>query len=137
MAVRTIYIAYRLLKEALHRLTGLDREASFLTTGFVFGVLAVATAPITAPLFRVFRLFRRRPPMPSLGTSAMAGAVVRHAVRGIGGDALRTTPFAGAIIATGLLAPSEELIALPVRLIRAAFAGIARAWRYILGPVPA
>ena len=131
MSIRATYIAYRLLKEALHRLVGVNREASVLTTMFVVSVLAGACRPVAAPLLKLLR--PRRPPPPSFAGSVMAVGVVRQLTDRIGGEPLRTTPYANAIIATGLVAPAFRLVALPVQIVQAAFAGVVRAWRYATG----
>src|SRR5436305_603555 len=70
MLLRAPYIAYRLLNEALHRITGIDREASVATTVFTAGVLGGALLPLAAPIFRVFRVKPRVSngcPDPSMG----------------------------------------------------------------------
>src|SRR2546421_6755415 len=107
MPIRATYTAYRFCKEALHGLVGVNREASVLTTMFAVGVLASAFRPVAAPLLKLFR--PRRPPPPSFAGSAMTVAVLRELTGSIGGEQLRTTPYASAIIATGLVAPAFRL----------------------------
>lgn len=131
MPIRAAYIAYRFLKEALHRLVGVDREASVLTTAFTITVLATALRPVAAPLFRAAR--PKPPPLPSFASGAMGVAAARHLTSSIGGEPLRNTPYANVIIATGLVAPAFRLVALPVHLVQAAFAGVVRGWRYVTG----
>lgn len=129
MPTRIFYIAYRFLKEALHRVVGLDREASVITTGFTLGVLGAACRPLVEPLVRPLR--RGRPSLPSFAASCMGLAVVRHLARGIGGEQLQSTPYAGAIITAAMVRPAFQIALLPVRVIQAAVAGAARAWRYV------
>jgi hypothetical protein len=134
MPIRVFYIAYRFLKEALHRVVGLDREASVITTGFTVGVLVAACQPLVAPLMRPLRA---RPSPPSVATSFMGLAVVRHLARGIGGEQLQSTPYAAAIIAGAMMRPAFQIALIPVHLAQAVLAGLARAWRYVtVGATP-
>ena len=113
-----------LMKEAVHRITGLPWSASFLATTFALGVLADALRRTAAPLLKVFR-----PGWPSFASTAMFTAVVRYALRGIGGSHVSDTPFAGTMIALGLCGPGLRLVALPVHLFRAAVAAVDRVWQ--------
>ena len=135
MPTRVFYIAYRFLKEALHRVVGLDREASVITTGFTVGMLGVACQPLVAPLVRSLR--RARPSPPSFATICMGSAVVRHLARGVGGEQLQSTPYAGAIITASMVRPALQIALIPVHIIQAALVGLARAWRYLtVGVIP-
>jgi uncharacterized membrane protein YraQ (UPF0718 family) len=134
MPTRVLYIAYRFFKEALHRAVGLDREASVITTGFTVGVLGAACQPLVAPLVRPFR---RRRVRPSAATSFMGLAVVRHLAQHIGGEPLRSRPVARWIIAGALLRPALQIALIPVHVVQAALAAMARAWRYVtVGVIP-
>ncbi len=124
--MRATYLAYCLLRELNHRLTGVSRQASPVTTFFVTGVLLSAASPVLRP----FR--RMRPQRPSLLAAGTLVAVGRHLTSVVGGEPLRDTPHANSLIALGFVAPALELIALPVELGRAAGAGAARAWRRML-----
>jgi hypothetical protein len=128
MPLRATYIAYRLLKEALHRLAGMDREATVAATALTAGIVAGASGPIVAP---VTRAMRRRPTLPSPLALGMALAVLRHVCRGIGGEALRETPYAGAIIASAMVSPAKQIVMLPVQAARLALSQVAAAWRYL------
>jgi hypothetical protein len=131
MPIRAIYTAYLLLKEGLHRLTGMSRDASLGTTLFTSGMVLSAGARLTAPLRRALR----RPSLPSPATVAMSAAGVRHVARSIGGEPLRDTPYAAAIIASGMVLPAWRVALLPVRVVQALFAALARSWRYLtVGP---
>jgi hypothetical protein len=119
------YVGFRLLKEALRRITGVPTDASFLTTLFAIGILASAFR-IPARVLRVFRAGH-----PSFADTMMGGAVIREAPGGIGGARTRGTPFAGTLIAISLMAPALRLvvsalrlIAVPARWVRNAFAGL-------------
>jgi hypothetical protein len=126
--IRATYIAYRCFKELLHRLTGMDREARVAETLFTAGLVAGAAGPVVAP---VTRALRRRPSLPSPASRGMGFAVLRHAAHGIGGEPLRETPYAGAIIALAMARPAFQIIELPFRVVRVAFAQIHTAWRYL------
>src|SRR5437763_12684007 len=73
--MRTVYMAYCFLREALHRFTGMEREASPATTLFMTAIVAGAVAEVTAPIFRVLR--PRRPKPPSLVDCLTGVSVVR------------------------------------------------------------
>ena len=124
--MRTVYMAYCFLREALHRFTGTEREASPATTLFMTAIVAGAVAEVTAPIFRVLR--PRRPKPPSLVDCLTGVSVVRFAARSVAGEHLQI-PFADAIIVSALLAPALTLITFPVRIARAFMASLARAWR--------
>jgi hypothetical protein len=128
MLIQIPYIAYRFLKEALHRLVGIDRDASVPTTVFTLGVLGVAAAPVVAP---VASALRRRPALPTFPTTVMALFTVRHLAREIGGEPLRSTPYSGAIITAAMFRPAIAILMLPVRLAEAALAAMGRVWRYV------
>ena len=132
MPIGATYIAYRLFKEALHRVTGIDREASFATTVFAAGVLATPFLAAAASMLRALRPPRLR--HPSAANSMMGVSLVRYAARSIGGEPLREAPFADVLIASSLLAPAFQVILLPVHMVRAVVAGVARAWRYTTRP---
>lgn len=121
--VQGIYIAYRLLKEMLHRVTGIRRDASLPTVVFASGMLAAAFGPVVAPVLRLFR----RPSHPSFASTMMGAAVARYAARSIGGDKVEDTPFAGAIIAGSAVAPMLHLLAVPVQMLRSAWGAFVRA----------
>ena len=57
--------------------------------------------------------------------------MVRHVARAISGGPLQTRPYAAAMIAAAMVRPALQIAALPVRLVRAAFAGLVRGWRYL------
>src|SRR5947209_5840655 len=97
--MRTIYIAYALLREFNHRVTGVRRDASPGTTLLVTTILATTAQSLLAPLLRP--LTRLGPALPSafaLGTGFAAG---RHITSTVGGEPLRDTPGANAMIALG------------------------------------
>ena len=75
--VADAYLLWRLCKEALRRITGVPRNASFLTTLFAASVLANALRHIAAPSLKALR---RTP--PSFAGTVMAGAVVREIPEG-------------------------------------------------------
>ncbi|HEV2980787.1 MAG TPA: hypothetical protein VGX51_05100 [Solirubrobacteraceae bacterium] len=128
MSTRVFYIAYRFLKEALHRAVGLNREASVITTGFTLGVLGAACEPLVAPLVRTLR---RKPAPPSAASSFMGLAVLRHLARGIGGEPLNSRPVARWVIVGAMLRPALEIALLPVHVVEAALGELAKAWRYV------
>ncbi len=128
--LRAIYMAYCLVRECNHRLTGVRRDASLPTTVFVLAVLARAFGSLLAPLVSTVK--RLSPGRPSLATTGMALATGRYVTSRIGGEQLRSTPYANAIIASGLAAPALQVLSLPLRLLRAARAGLGRAWRYLM-----
>jgi hypothetical protein len=125
--IRLAYIAYRFLKEALHRVAGMDREASVATTVFTLGMVAAACEPFVEPGRR--RL--RKPSPPSRASGAIGLVLVRHMARRIGGDALKDTPYAAAIISLAMVRPAWQLMLLPVRAAEAAMAQLRRFWRYV------
>jgi hypothetical protein len=125
-----LYVAYCVVREANHRLTGVRRDASFPTTVFVLTMLAVAFAPIGAPLVALMR--RLRGPRPSLAGTGMALAAGRHVTSHIAGEELRGTAYVNAIIAFGFVAPAMKVAMLPLALARAAWAGASRTWRYLM-----
>jgi hypothetical protein len=124
------YIAVLMWKELLHRLTGTRREASLPTTILAGGILAGALhrhpASPTRHLAKV-----ARPARPSLADSIMLAAGARYALRSVGGEQVRDTPYAGTMIAIGLTAPAlrlmAALMAVPIFVARAARAFV-RAW---------
>lgn len=124
------YIAVQMWKELLHRLTGTRRDASLPATILAGGILAGALhrhpASPTRHLAKIVR-----PARPSLEDSIMPAAGVRYALRSVGGDYVKDTPYAGTMIAVGLTAPAlrltAALMALPIHLARAALA-VLRAW---------
>jgi hypothetical protein len=63
----------------------------------------------------------------------MAAAGVRYALRSVGGDHVKDTPFAGTMIAAGLAAPvlgvMAALAAMPIYLSRAVLRAFARGLR--------
>lgn len=129
MLLRAPYIAYRLLNEALHRITGIDREASVATTVFTAGVLGGALLPLAAPIFRVFRV--RPHGLPSPAGAATGLGVARSAVRGVAGEPLHETPLGDVIIVACMAAGAFVFITAPVT---AAIAAISSAWRYLTRP---
>jgi hypothetical protein len=131
--MRTAYIAYCFFREALHRLIGTRRDASLATTLFTTGLLGVAVAEVTSPIFRAARPGRPKPPSAVNFGAGLVGA--RLAAQRIGGEQLRNSPFADAIILTGLIAPAVVLIKLPARLARIFLTSFARVWRYATGAV--
>ncbi len=130
MPLRIVYIGYCLVRECNHRLTGVRRDASLPTTVFVIAVLARALAPIGAPL--VSTLKRLAPRRPSLVTAGTGLAVCRDVTSSIAGEPLRSTPYANAIIVSGLAAPALQVLSLPLQLLHAVRARMARAWQYLL-----
>ena len=132
MPIRAVYVGYLVFKEAVHRLTGIDREASLAATGFTAGVLATAVLTIASPILRALR--PPRPRRPSLATCIMGASTVRYGARSIAGDQPGATPFGDAIIVSALATPAFRLVALPVQIVRAALTGVARAWRYVTLP---
>jgi hypothetical protein len=106
MFLGDVYIGARLVRETLHRIVGLPRDASLLSTLFVFGVLASALANLVAPTLR--RLFRSR--RPSFAQAVIATAVAREIPRGVGGAQSRDTPFGGATITLSILAHALHVL---------------------------
>jgi hypothetical protein len=131
MLLRATFLAYGLFKEALHRLVGMDRNASPATTVFVSGMIAGTLASLATPLVR--RL-RQPLPMPSLGSGLLAFGAARNAAVAVGGEPLRDTPYANAIIVTGFVSPAARIAALPIQMVTAAFVGMRSAWRYLTRP---
>jgi hypothetical protein len=127
--LRAIYVGYCFFREALHRVTGIDREASLLTTVFTAGVLANALVGLAAPLTRVFR--SGRPRSPSLAEAAAGMGVGRFAIRSVAGEELRETPVGDAIIASWILAGTFKLITEPLKAVTAS---LRSAWRYVADP---
>jgi len=122
--VADAYLLWRLCKEALRRITGVPRDASFLTTLFAASVLANALRHIAAPALKALR---RTP--PSFASTVMAGAVVREIPGSIGGAHTRGKPLAGTMIAISQVAQVLQvlrLITAPVRRIPAALAAFVR-----------
>jgi hypothetical protein len=99
------YLLWRLFKETVHRVTGVPRDASFITTMFALGVLAGALRKVAAPLLKL-----ARPTAPSFASTVMAGAVVREIPGGIGGVHTRGRPFAGTMIAISLVAQVLQVL---------------------------
>ena len=126
--MRIVYLSYLFVKEALHRIVGMDREAS----PFTVAVLVGSVLSLIVPVFRLFR--PRRPPSPSLFSGMTGIALVRHAARRIGGPDIHETPFADAILVSSLLAPAIALITLPLHLVQAALNGVATVWRRYAPP---
>lgn len=127
MLVGDAYIATRLFKEALHRITGIPRDASFLTTLFTIGVLANALGRVAARALRVFR-----PRRPSLASTMMAGAVLREIPGSAVGVRARVRPLDGTLIAISLVAPaapSVRRIVVPVLRLPAVLAAFFRGYR--------
>jgi hypothetical protein len=117
MLIGDVYIATRLLKEALRRIAGVPTGASFFTTMFAIGVLANAFRRVAAPALTVLR-----PRYPSFAGAAMAVAVLREAPHAIAGARARDRRFTGAIIAMSLLAPALRRVAVRAQRARAGFA---------------
>jgi hypothetical protein len=90
---------------------------------FAIGVLASALRRVAAPLLKLFS-----PGSPSFASTAMFIAVLRYALRRVGGDEVTGAPFAGTMIGIGLIAPALRLMAVPVHVFRAAMAAIDRVW---------
>lgn len=63
----------------------------------------------------------RRPRSPSFADMIMVGVSIRRS-EVAGGDEFRDTPFAGAIIAGGVVAPLLYLVAVAVHAVRSAWA---------------
>ena len=127
--MRTIYIAYCMLRELNHRLTGVSREASPATTMFVTGVLAGALRSAMPPVPRPFT--RLRAVRPSLPAACAALATGRYITSTVAGEPLRETPHANLAIALGFVRPVLGVMALPVELVRAVRAGASTAWRWL------
>lgn len=127
--MRAIYIAYGLLREFNHRLTGISRNASPATTLLVMAILATTVQSLLAPLLRPFT--RSRLPRPSILALGAGLATGRYITSAVGGEPLRDTPGANALIVLGFVTPVVEILRLPASLARAAGAGLARAWRYL------
>jgi hypothetical protein len=131
--MRTLSIAYLLVREINHRLAGARRDASPATTVFVAGMLASVAAQLLAPLLRPLK---RPPPKPSLQSAGAAFAVGRYLTSSVGGEPLQGVPNANALIALGFLSPARDLLMIPVSLARAARAGLMRAWRALWDAAP-
>jgi len=126
--MRLLLIAYGLLREFNHRLTGVRREASPATTLFVTALIATTVQSLLAPLVRPFTRGPLRASAFAVGTGLASG---RHVTSVVGGEPLRDTPGANALIALGFVSPVVEILKLPASLVRAAGAGLTRAWRYL------
>ena len=118
------YLLWRLVKETVHRITGVPKDASFLTTLFALGVLANALRRVAAPLLKLVR-----PTRPSFASTVMVGAVVREIPGGIGGVHTRGRPLAGTMIAISLVMQVFQVlrvITAPARRIPAALTAFVR-----------
>jgi hypothetical protein len=124
-----IQIAYSLLREFNHRLTGVRRDASPATTLFVTALILTTVQSLLAPVLRpLTRLSAGRPTAAALGAGFATG---RYLTSVVGGEPLRDTPGANALIALGFVSPFLEILKLPAELARSAGRGLARAWRYL------
>jgi hypothetical protein len=110
-----VYIAFRVVKEALRRISGVPTGTSVLTTMFGIGVLATAIHRIASPALRAFR-----PRHPSVAGTAIAAAVLRDAPGGIAGVRGRDTRYGRTAITMALVAPALRRIDAPERMARAA-----------------
>ena len=126
--MRLILIAYGLLREFNHRLTGVRRDASPAATLLTTAIVATTVQSLLAPLLRPFT---RGPVRPSAFAAGTGFATGRYLTSVVGGEPLRDTPGANALIALGFVSPVVEIVKLPANLARAAFAGLSRAWRYL------
>src|SRR2546421_8549070 len=108
------YIAVRVVKEGLRRISGVPTGTSVLTTMFGIGVLVTAIHRIAAPALRAFR------PHPSVAGTAIAVAVLRDAPGGIAGVRGRDTRYGRTAITMALVAPALRRIDAPERMARAA-----------------
>jgi hypothetical protein len=107
------YIALRVLKEGLRRISGVPTGTSVLTTIFGIGVLATALHRIAAPVLRAFR-----PRHPTAAGTAIAVAVLRDAPRGIAGVRGKDTRYGRTAITMSLVAPALRRIDAPERMAR-------------------
>jgi hypothetical protein len=123
MLVGDSYIAARLLKDVLHRTTGISRDASFLTTVFTIGVLANALRRIAAPALRVLK-----PRRPSGADTMIAVAVLREIPGSIAGVQARGEPFVGTIIALSIVASGLRPLTASVRRVPAALVAFRRSF---------
>src|SRR2546430_13896948 len=82
------YIAVRVVKEGLRRISGVPTGTSVLTTMFGIGVLATAIHRIAAPALPAFP-----PKHPSLAGTGIAAAVPRDTPPPIPGVRGRGTPL--------------------------------------------
>jgi hypothetical protein len=128
--MRAIYIAYLVLKETLHRLVGLERDASVARTIFTLGFVLDALSPLSAPIRRALR--PRRPPRPSAAGGLFAYGTGAHVVQSIGGEPLRGQPIAGVFIGAAVFAGLARFSRVPVRLARAAADAVLQAWRRVV-----
>jgi hypothetical protein len=109
------YIAFRVLKEALRRISGIPTGTSALTTIFGVGLLATAIHRLAAPALRAFR-----PGRPSAAGTAIAVAMLRDMPRGIAGVRGKDTRYGRTAITMALVAPALRRIDAPERMARAA-----------------
>jgi hypothetical protein len=116
------YVGTRVLKEALHRMLGLPRDASSLWALLALGMLARALGSVAAPALR--RMFRPR--RPSSTDMITAGAVLRTIPGIIGGDSVRGTPLAGTMMTISLVTPTLRRIPARARKVPAALVAFRR-----------
>ena len=125
-------VALQVWKELIHRIMGTSREASLPTTILAGGILAGALHRHPASPTRLVAKVVR-PARPSFADSVMLAAGVRYALRSVGGDHVKDTPFAGTMIAVGLTTPALRLMAMlvtvPIYLARSVLRAFARALR--------
>src|SRR5258708_23108028 len=105
------YIAVRVVKEGLRRISGVPSGTSVLTKMFGIGVLATAIHRIAAPALRAVR-----PKHPSVAGTAIAVAVLRDAPGGIAGVRGRGTRYGPTAITTALGAAAPPRSEPPGRL---------------------
>ena len=116
-----LYLAYKIFREIVRRITGVPAGAPFTASVFAVGVVANALRPFLAPVFRALR-----PRSPSRADAVWAIAVPSAIIQSTGVSA-KDTPLVGAAIGLGLVAPAFGDIAALARMLRAAFAAVGRA----------
>ena len=116
-----LYLAYKIFREIVRRITGVPAGAPFIASVFAVGVVANALRPFLAPVFRALR-----PRSPSRADAACAVAVPWAIIRSTGVSA-KDTPLVGAAIGVGTIAPALGAIAAAEHAVRAAFAAVGRA----------
>jgi hypothetical protein len=113
-----IVVDYLMLKEAFRGTIGVN---SFAGMVFATVVLARELHRIGAPLGKL----RPKPKRPTVVGTTMAVAVARESMRGVAGERVTQTRFAGTMIGLSLLAPA-------IRRISAATAAMAHMFRAAL-----